>query len=226
MRRLAWIPAVLSCLAPVPSAPAAEEGPAILLEVTSRVGPDEVPEAAPPRFVLLEDGQVFVGGSREILAGRLEKGEARAIESQIERIRKLPGLGSAVSFGPGERRSRLLVRKGRSLEIVATGDPDAAPASLRPLSALVRSLESFSHPSLRPFQPTSYLARAREGSLVGGCRSWESRLPPLAELVGAPRVVAPDLLVGWPTGAVPAAVCAGDKRYVVTFRPLLPGERP
>ena len=32
--------------------------------------------------------------------------------------------------------------------------------------------------------------------------------------------------IGWPTGALPASVCAGDKRFVVTLRPLLPGERP
>jgi hypothetical protein len=30
----------------------------------------------------------------------------------------------------------------------------------------------------------------------------------------------------WPTGAAPASVCAGDKKYVVTLRPLLPGEKP
>jgi len=30
----------------------------------------------------------------------------------------------------------------------------------------------------------------------------------------------------WPTGAAPAAVCDGDRRFVVTLRPLLPGERP
>jgi hypothetical protein len=227
MGRIASLLVVIAGLGLSRPAPAAvEEGPVLLLEVTSRVGPDEAPEAAPPRFALLEDGQVFVGGTSEILAGRLEKGEAKAIESQIDRIRKLPGLGSSVSFGPGNRRSRLVVRKGRPLEIVASGDPDSAPPNLRPLGALVRSLDSFSHPSLKPFRPASYLARAREGNLVGGCRPWESALPPLGELLGAPRAVASEALVGWPTGAAPASVCAGDKRYVVTFRPMLPGDRP
>lgn len=226
MGRTASVLAVLACLGLSRPAPALEEGPVLLLEVASRVGPDEAPEAAPPRFALLEDGQVFVGGTSEVLAGRLEKGEAKGIESQIDRIRKLPGLGSSVSFGPGDRRARLVVRKGRPLEIVASGDPDAAPPNLRPLAALVRSLESFSHPSLKPFRPVSYLARAREGSLAGGCRRWESRLPPLADLLGATRVVAAEVLVGWPTGAAPASVCDGDRRYVVTFRPMLPGDRP
>ena len=31
---------------------------------------------------------------------------------------------------------------------------------------------------------------------------------------------------GWPTGALPASVCAGDKRVSVTLRPLLPDEQP
>jgi hypothetical protein len=215
--------AALLLLLHAPAARAAEGGAVIRLDVSSRVGPDEVPEAAPPRFALLEDGQVFVGGGRELMAGRLEKGEVKALESQIDRIRKQPGLGSSVSFGPGERRARLVVRKN-SLEIVATGDPDAAPVALRPLAGLIRSLESFSHASLRPFRPASYSVRAREGSLRGGCRGWDSRFPALAELAGAPRVVASDLLWGWPTGAIPASVCEGDRRYVVTFRPLLPGE--
>ena len=205
---------------------AAEEGPVILLEVTSRVGPDEVPEAAPPRFALFEDGQVYVGGSRELLAGRVEKGEIKDIESQIDRIRKLPGLGSSVSFGPGPRRARLVVRKGRPLEIVASGDPEAAPPNLRPVASLMQTLESFSHPTLRPFRPAGYLARAREGRLGGGCRAWDDRMPPLPELVSSPRVVMPDVVSGWPTGAIPASVCAGDKAYVVTFRPMIPGERP
>ena len=32
--------------------------------------------------------------------------------------------------------------------------------------------------------------------------------------------------VSWPTGALPACVCADDRRYAVTLRPLLPGEQP
>ena len=225
MRRVSCLLVLLTLLGPVASARAAEEGPVVVLEVASRVGPDEVPETAPPRFALFEDGQVFLGGTRELLAGRLEKGEAKEIEAQIDRIRKLPGLGSSVSFGPGDRRARLVVRKGRPLEIVATGDPDAAPPNLRPLAALVRTLESFSHPSLMPYRPASYAVRAREGTLPGGCRPWDSRLPPLAELAGAGHAVAADLVWGWPTGAIPASVCEGDRRYVVTFRPMLPGER-
>ena len=42
----------------------------------------------------------------------------------------------------------------------------------------------------------------------------------------APRVVKAEAAATWPTGAVAASVCAGDKRYAVTLRPLLPGEKP
>ena len=224
--RSAALALVLPALLSPALAPAADDGPVIVLEVASRVGPEEEPEAAPLRFALFEDGQVYVGGTRELLAGRLEKPEIKGIESQLERIRKLPGLGAAVAFGPGPRRARLRVRKGRPLEIVATGDPAAAPASLRPLAALVETLGSFSHPSLRPFRPAALLARAREGRLDGGCRAWDDRLPPLPELASAPRAVPTELVSGWPTGAIPASVCAGAKTWVVTFRPLVPGERP
>lgn len=220
-----WVGALLLLGLAAPGS-AGETGPVVLLEVASRVGPDEVPEAAPPRFALFDDGQVFVGGSRELQAGRADKPEVKAIEAQIDKVRKLPGLGSFVSFGPGESRARLVVRKGRPLEIVATGDPAGAPPNLRPLVLLLQVLESFSNPTLRPYQPSGYLARAREARLVGGCRIWDVRLPALAELAAGPRVVAPELVGSWPHGAMPASVCAGGKRYVVTFRPLLPGERP
>jgi hypothetical protein len=50
---------------------------------------------------------------------------------------------------------------------------------------------------------------------------------PLAQSVFAPREVPARGHGDWPTGAVPASVCTDDgKHYVVTFRPLLPGERP
>ena len=40
------------------------------------------------------------------------------------------------------------------------------------------------------------------------------------------RLVTPAEAAAWPTGAMPASVCSGDRRYVVTLRPLLPGEQP
>jgi hypothetical protein len=44
--------------------------------------------------------------------------------------------------------------------------------------------------------------------------------------VFAPRILTAADFATWPTGAAPASVCAGDKSYVVTLRPLLPGEKP
>jgi hypothetical protein len=65
----------------------------------------------------------------------------------------------------------------------------------------------------------------REARLVGGCREWTFPFP-LASAQAAPRTVSASEAEGWPTGALPASVCADDKRYAVTLRPLLPGELP
>src|SRR6266852_5837753 len=74
---------------------------AVFLEVQSPGAPGFVPEAAPPRFVLMEDGTVFVGGTSHVATGQLDKGEMKEIDKDVSRVRKLPGLGSAVMFGPG-----------------------------------------------------------------------------------------------------------------------------
>jgi len=42
----------------------------------------------------------------------------------------------------------------------------------------------------------------------------------------ARRLVSASEAPDWPTGGAPGAVCDGDRRFVVTLRPLLPGERP
>jgi hypothetical protein len=199
-------------------------GAVIALEVEGPPTPGRVPSAAPARFVLLEGGECFVGGTSRLASGRLEKAQVQALMKRAERIRKLPGLGSTVSFGSEWPRSRLLLRKGRALEIVASGDPAAAPAALQPLASLLRDLAAFSHPTLRPYRPASFALRANEGSLPGGCRSWTFDVPPSAVTVSA-RAVAAEAAAGWPAGAVAASACVNGKRYVVTLRPLVPGER-
>jgi hypothetical protein len=196
----------------------------ILLEVPAGTVPGEVPQAAPARFVLMDDGTVYVGGTRHIMAGRLGNAEVKDLEKRISEVRKLP-LTGVMSLGPGSERRRLFLRKGRPLDIVLTGDPGRAPAALRPLVALVEDLSAFQHASLRPFEPASFAMSAKEGTLPGGCRPW-TMPEPLAESVFAPRVVPAKGHGDWPTGAVPASVCLDDKRYIVTFRPLVPGERP
>ena len=200
-------------------------GAVVVLQVSGAPLPGQVPEAMPDRFVLLEDGSVFVGGTATIATARLEKGEVRDIEKSLDRIRKIPGLGSSVTLGPGEQKRRLIVRKGRPLDITAMGDTAAAPAGLRPLASLLDMLGQFDAPSLRPYKPSAFAVSAREGTLPGGCRSWTLPVP-LAQAVAAPQSVAASAAERWPTGGEAASVCAGDKRYVVTLRPLLPGEKP
>ena len=170
-------------------------GAVIVLE-TAPGTPGSDPSSAPPRFVLLKDGQVFVSGTTLVEAGRLEKGDAQAIVKRASALRKLPGIGAAVVFGGApERVARLALFEDDPLEITATGDPANAPAALAPLAILLGELLRFHHPSLKPYSPTSYAVRAREA-------------------------------VSWPTGAMPASVCVDDRRYAVTLRPLLPGEHP
>jgi len=196
----------------------------IVLEVVEAPAPGRYPEQAPPRFVLLDKGQVFVGGTQEIHVGRLESAEVKEIDNKIARIRKLQGLGSQVTLGSGRTRYRLLLLGKRPLEIVGTGDPQGASSSLQPLAALLLDLIRFDHASLRLYRPESFQLIAREGTLAGGCRPWGFGFPPAEAATG--RVVPAATAGGWPHGAIAGSACAGAVRYVVTLRPLLPGERP
>lgn len=205
----------------------AAETPEVLLtlEVSGPLPTGYVASALPPRFVLFEDGQVFVGGTSQLAAGRLDKAEVKAFEQRLAAVRKLPGLGGTIAFGGAPApRGHLQAPKSR-LDVVTTGDPAAAPPGLRPLATLVRDLSSFHHPSLRPYEPAALLLSVKEGPLLGGCRPWSLPVP-LAEALAGPRTVSASEAHDWPTGATPAAVCDGDRRFVVTLRPLLPGERP
>ena len=220
--------AALAVLAAAPVAPArAGDIPkaVVVLERVASPAAFGAPDSAPPRFVLMEDGQVFVGGTAQVLTARLAGADAKALDRRIADVRKLPGLAGTVSIGPGETKHRLLLRRGRPLQMTITGDPAQPSEGLRPLAALLVDLPRFHTASLRPYVPTQYAMSAREGTLAGGCRPWPFPNPP-DRLGFAPRVVAAEEVRGWPTGAVPASVCANDKTYVVTLRPLLPGETP
>lgn len=175
--------------------------------------------------MLLEDGQVFVGGTRELAFVRLDGRELKDLERRVQEVRKLPALAGVVTVGPGTERRRLLLRKGRPLDMRVEGALAQAPAGLQPLAAFIAGLEAFHHRGLRPYAPASLALAVREGELQGGCRKW-TRPEPIAEAIFAPRVVAAADFASWPRGAVPASVCAADKKYVVTLRPLLPDERP
>jgi len=228
-------PAVLLALSLVASLGAAGDIPDAQIVLEAAPGtPGSDPSSAPPRFVLLKDGQVFVGGTSRLEAGRLDKAEASALRKRAAQARKTPGLASPVALGGDASRTlRLRLLEGDPVDIVATGDPAAAPPSLAPLATLLADLLRFYHPSLRPYAPTTYAMAVRETHLPGGCRAWRF-LFPIAEALPGPRAVSAAEASGWPTGGVPASVCADDPgspaggsgRYAVTLRPLLPGERP
>lgn len=210
----------------VPSQAGEVRNAVVVLEVLTQTLPHHVPEAAPPRFALLEDGQVFVGGTRSLSAGKLGSRELKDLEKRLTDVRKLPGLAGTTTLGPGERRSRLrLFKGGRPLDVTVSGDPAQARPEMRALAALLQDLEKFSHPTLRPYEPETFALSAREGTLRGGCRRWRGS-PAVAESVFAPIAVPAARADGWPTGATPASVCSGDQTYVMTLRPLLPGELP
>jgi hypothetical protein len=217
--------ALLAAAVAQPTAAGEIPGAVLVLEAVPGT-PGSDPAGAPPRFVLLRDGRVFVGGSARLDAGQLEKKDADALLKRAEALRKLPGIASPVAFGArAELATRLRLLEDKPLEVNATGDPAAAPPALQPLASLVRELERFEHASLRPYAPAAYAVSAREARLAGGCREW-SFSRPLAEVLASPRAVPAAEAEGWPTGALPASVCASDKRYSVTLRPLLPDEQP
>jgi hypothetical protein len=196
-----------------------------LLEVAAPMLPGHVAEAAPLRFVLLEDGQIFVGGTSAIATGQLSSSEQKSLVKRLTDVRKLPGISGTVALGGGARRHHLIVRKGRPLDITVTGEPGDAPQPLQPLARLLEDLSSFDHPSLRPWKPENYALRAREGRLPGGCRPWPYE-DALAGTEFTPRIVPAVQALYWPTGAAPASVCQGDRSWIVTLRPLVPGETP
>jgi hypothetical protein len=172
---------------------------------------------------MLRNGEVFVGGTSEILTSRLERKVRRDLQKQANRVRKLKGLVGEAILGPGETRYRLYIRKGGTFS--ARGDLTAVPSRLKPLGRLLERVLCFDHPTLRPYRPSRYRLAVRAGVLRGGCRNWSFALP-LLDALPAPRVVPAEMVVGWPTGAVPASVCHRGRKYVVTLRPLLPGENP
>jgi hypothetical protein len=197
----------------------------VALQVSAPPTPGQVPEAMPPRFVLMEDGTAYLGGTSVLATARLEKSEIKAIEKDIERIRKIPGLATRIDLGPGvERTYRIIVRKGKPLDLTAVGDLAGASPAFRPVVSLIIRLADFSSPDLHPYRPTSYALSAREETLPGGCRAWTFPVA-LTQVLASPQVVSASVAEVWPTGGNAASVCAGDKHYVVALRPILPGER-
>ena len=227
-RRLSLaLAAAAIALVALPSSSRAEVPNAlIVLEVAAGTPGSDPKAAAPPRLVLLKDGQVFVGGTGRLEAGKLDKPAQQALRRSADVVRKAAGRDGVLAF-PGEatRTMRLRLPEEDKPEITVTGDPAAAAADQAPVAAALAHLLRFDHESLQPYKPASYALSAREERLTGGCRAWGFAVP-LEQAVAAPVMVAGAEADGWPSGAWPASVCAGDKHYVVTLRPLLPGEQP
>jgi hypothetical protein len=211
---------VLLCAA-APASAALPPGTVVALWVSGPATHGEIPSAMPARFVLLEDGRVFVGGTSVVASARLPKKDQKAIDKLAARVRKLSGLGAPLTMGSGEKQFRLFLRKGP--EILARGTLAQAPAALRPLAQLLETLETFTHPDLRPFSPESFAVTLHESALAGGCRDWQLPVS-LAALRKGPALIPAAVASGWPTGGYPASVCDGNRQVTVTLRPLLPGE--
>jgi hypothetical protein len=217
---------LLGSLLAVPAARPGEIPTAVvILEVPPRT-PGSDATGAPPRIILLKDGQVFVGGTGGLAAGRLEKGEAQTLKRSAEAVRKAAGKAARLGFGGDTTRTmRLRLPEDDQAEVAIAGDPAVTAVDLAVAARALEQLLRFDHPSLRPYKPASYALSAREDRLVGGCRAWRLAFP-IAEAVALPQVVSAADAQGWPSGAWPASVCVGEKHYVVTLRPLLPGELP
>jgi hypothetical protein len=206
---------------------AAGEIPDAILVLEAAIGlPGRIPDTAPPRFVLRRDRQVFFGGSEAIYVGQLSKDEVKVIERRVKALRKSGLLTPSVSFGDdASKRYRLRVLEDGPRDVVISGDPASAPPALQPLASFVSELLRFDHLTLRPWTPEAFALSAREGVLVGGCREW--RLPVAFEdVLASPQRLVADEADRWPAGADPASVCYEGRSYVVTLRPLLPGEAP
>jgi hypothetical protein len=191
-------------------------------------------DGVPPRFVLLTDGSVFVGGRREVLRGFLDKGEMQAISTRLDLANKSFAKTGAprtlvIGQGPGEGDGSALFRfsvlLGSPMQVVVMGKlPPASGPALAPMPDFIRRLASFRHPSLKPWDPPEFTMIVRERALPGGCRTAPA-LPSLAQAVNNETTVPEALTRNFPTGSDMAQVCDGPRRYTVVFRPLIPGGR-
>jgi len=191
-------------------------------------------DGVPPRFVLLTDGSVFVGGRREVLRGFLDKTEMQAISTRLDlAVKALDKAGSPKTLVMGQTPAegdapaifRFSVLLGTPLQIVVMGKvPTAASPALEPLPDFIRRLAGFRHASLKPWDPAEFTMIVRERTLPGGCRT-ATGLPSLTPAVNNETTVPEALTRSFPTGSDMIQVCDGPKRYTVVFRPLIPGGR-
>jgi hypothetical protein len=191
-------------------------------------------DGVPPRFALLTDGSVFVGGRREVLRGFLDRTEMQAISTRLDlALRSLGKAGApktlVIGQNPGEGDGPALFRfsvlLGTPLQIVVMGKiPTSASPALAPMLDFIRRIATFRHASLKPWDPAEFTMIVRERTLSGGCRTAPG-LPSLAQALDHETIVPETITRSFPTGSDMAQVCDGLKRYTVVFRPLIPGGR-
>lgn len=193
-----------------------------------RLTPRESFAGVPPRFVLLSDGSVFVGGRRELLKGALSRGEMEILSRSLDTVLKSlkqTGPPATLSVGEGPPTYRFSALAGTPFQTELSGVfPEQETPPLLPLPDFIRFLANFRHPSLKPFDPPFYAMVVREQTLAGGCRTAQG-LPSLTAALAGEVVVPDSVTRGFPTGAEMSQICEGGKRYTVVFRPLIPGER-
>lgn len=194
-----------------------------------RLTPRESFDGVPPRFVLMTDGSVYVGGRREMLRGSLDKIEMQDISTALDSA--LKSLGKAgppetLVVGEGPALFRFSALLGSPFQTVVMGSLETRSATGPPnrLLEFIRDLAGFRHPSLRPFDPLQFAMIVREKTLTGGCRTAPD-LPPLSQSLSRETVVPQTSTQGFPTGSEMTQVCEGSRRFAVVFRPLVPGER-
>jgi hypothetical protein len=164
------------------------------IKLTARESLDGVP----PRFVLLTDGSVFVGGRRDVLRGFLDKTEMQAMSRRLETAMKsfkktgspktlIVGTASSQAETPALFRFSVLL--GVPIQLVVMGKiPPLGGPPLSPLPDFIRGLAGFRHPSLKPYDPAQFTMIVRERTLPGGCRDAKG-LPPLAQAASQETVV-------------------------------------
>ena len=227
---LALCPVVLSATGALAQAPP----PAVWLRLDAlpaemRLTARESFDGVPPRFVLMTDGTVYVGGRRDLLRGSLDRSEMQDISTRLDLTLKSLGKSgppSTLVMGDGPAIFRFSVLLGTPFQTVVMGSLDAGVGAVTPalLPDFIRRLAAFRHPSLRPFDPPEFAMIVREKTLSGGCRTAKG-LPSLSQSLQGERVVQEALTRSFPTGPDMAQVCEGARRYTLVFRPLIPGDR-
>lgn len=195
------------------------------------LGPREDHTGLPTRLTVFSDGTFFIGGSREILRGKLAASELDDWRRRVDEawtwlgLRK-EGLPNTSSFSEGPARYDVSILGAREIRVRWSGDPGLVTKDMGPFAELSSRLIRFRHPSVKRFVPTHYRLFASEKKLAGGCRTYRE-LPSFAEVAargGAGVVVPARVAAGWVHGVDVAQACDGRKRIALTFKPLMPME--